>query len=83
MNEIFSPLRLNSKVVIKNRLAVAPMTTEQSNPDGTISVGESAWLERLAEDGYGLVISCAAAISKKSIGFHNQLSVGEDYMIDV
>ena len=82
MSKMFSPLKLNAKTVIKNRLAVAPMTTQQSNPDGTISIGEAAWLERLSEDGYGLIISCASAISKKSIAFHNQLSLAEDKMID-
>ena len=77
MSKIFSSIQLNSKIV-KNRLAVAPMTTQQSNSDGTISVKEAAWLERLAEDGYGLIISCASAISDTSIAFHNQLSVAND-----
>lgn len=57
------------------------MTTQQSNSDGTISIEEVAWLERLAEDGYGLIISCASAISNTSIAFHNQLSVANDNMI--
>ncbi|MBI3520197.1 MAG: NADH:flavin oxidoreductase [Bacteroidetes bacterium] len=80
MSKLFSPLPLNSKI-IRNRLAVAPMTTQQSSPDGTVSIEESAWLERLAEDGYGLIISCASAISSTSTAFHNQLSVGNDNMI--
>lgn len=78
---MFSPLRLNSKYVLKNRLAVAPMTTEQSNPDGTINEAEASWLEQLASDGYGLIISCAAAISRSSIAFNNQLSVENDNML--
>jgi len=81
INQLFLPFELKSNVVVKNRLAVATMTTQQSNSDGTISVKESAWLERLASDGYGLVISCAATISREAIGFYNQLSVGEDPMI--
>lgn len=78
MNQIFSPLRLNSAVELKNRLAVAPMTTTQSNPDGTISLQEAAWFKRLAEDDYGLIISCASAISQDSIAFENQLNFGSD-----
>jgi 2,4-dienoyl-CoA reductase-like NADH-dependent reductase (Old Yellow Enzyme family) len=78
---LVSPFRLNSKHALKNRLAVAPMTTTQSNPDGTVSEAESRWLERLASDGYGLVITCAAAISKKSIAFYNQLSLADDTML--
>jgi 2,4-dienoyl-CoA reductase-like NADH-dependent reductase (Old Yellow Enzyme family) len=81
MNKIFSPLRLNSKHELKNRLAVAPMTTTQSNPDGTISQEEAAWLERIAADGYGLIISCAASISHDSIAFENQLSFENDSML--
>jgi 2,4-dienoyl-CoA reductase-like NADH-dependent reductase (Old Yellow Enzyme family) len=80
MSKIFSSLQLNSKV-IKNRLAVAPMTTQQSNSDGTISIEETAWLERLAGDGFGLIISCASSISNTSIAFHNQLSTAKDNMI--
>ena len=81
MNQIFSPLRLSLKFELKNRLAVAPMTTTQSNEDGTISQEEAAWLERLAKDGYGLIISCAAAISMDSIAFPNQLSFESDKML--
>lgn len=82
MSTVFSSLRLNSKVVIKNRLAVAPMTTQQSNADGTLSTEDSAWFERLSEDGYGMVISCASAISNTSIAFYNQLNIGSDKTID-
>lgn len=81
MNQLFSPLKLNSKFEIKNRLAVAPMTTTQSNEDGIISSEEAAWLERLAKDDYGLIISCAAAISRDSIAFPNQLSFESDEML--
>lgn len=63
---------------VKNRLVVAPMTTSQSHADGSPSEDEARWLERLAEDGYGVVITCAAAVSKTSIAFRNQLSFGEE-----
>lgn len=82
MEKLFTPLELNQKITLKNRLAVAPMTTQQSNADGTISWQEIDWLERLSLDGYGLVISCAAAISKTSIAFHNQLNIGNEKGLD-
>ena len=81
MKTLFSPLRLNSKYQLKNRLALAPMTTSQSHPDGRVSLEEAAWLERTAADGYGMIISCAAAISKDSIAFENQLSFEDDQML--
>ena len=78
MSKLFSQIKLNASQTLSNALAVAPMTTSQSNPDGTISESEAAWLERLAADDYGMIISCASAISEQSIAFHNQLSVGDD-----
>ena len=74
--KLFSPLGLNLNIV--NRFAVAPMTTSQSNADGTVSDSDFKWLERLASDNYGLIITCAAAISKSSIAFQNQMNVGDD-----
>ena len=77
MTELFSPLTLG-RATLANRLAVAPMTTSQSHADGTVSDAEMAWLERVAEDGYGMVITCAAAISRTSIAFERQMSLGDD-----
>lgn len=75
------PLRLPNGVVVPNRLAVAPMTTSQSEPDGRISPAERAWLHRLAHDGYGMVLTCAAAVSHTGIAFPNQLSLGDDRFV--
>jgi 2,4-dienoyl-CoA reductase-like NADH-dependent reductase (Old Yellow Enzyme family) len=80
MSTLFTGLRLG-RSTIANRLAVAPMTTTQSHPDGSISEAESRWLERLAADGYGVVITCAAAVSRTSIAFPNQLSLGDDALL--
>lgn len=77
MSRLFSSLQVGGST-LGNRLVVAPMTTTQSHPDGTVSEAESAWLDRLASDGFGMVITCAAAISRTSIAFHNQLSFGDD-----
>jgi 2,4-dienoyl-CoA reductase-like NADH-dependent reductase (Old Yellow Enzyme family) len=78
---LFSQMKLNSKISLKNRMAVAPMTTQQSNHDGTISKSEADWLVRLSEDGYGMVISCAASISATATAFYNQLSIAEDMFV--
>jgi 2,4-dienoyl-CoA reductase-like NADH-dependent reductase (Old Yellow Enzyme family) len=81
MSKVFSTLELNSNKILKNRLAVAPMTTQQSNADGTISRTESDWLIRLSEDGYGMVITCAASVSDTATAFYNQLSLANDNFI--
>jgi 2,4-dienoyl-CoA reductase-like NADH-dependent reductase (Old Yellow Enzyme family) len=76
----FSPFTLAGHT-LNNRLVAAPMTTSQSHADGSPSEQEALWLERLADDDYGIVISCAAAVSRTSIAFRNQLSLGvEDYV---
>jgi 2,4-dienoyl-CoA reductase-like NADH-dependent reductase (Old Yellow Enzyme family) len=77
MSLLFSDFSLGA-ARLRNRLAVAPMTTSQSNPDGSPSEAEARWLERLVDDEYGIVVTCAAAISRTSIAFHNQLSFGDD-----
>lgn len=76
-----TPFVFPNGVRVANRLAVAPMTTAQSEPDGRLSAAEAAWLGQLGEDGYGLLLTCAAAISRDSIAFPNQLSFGDDRVI--
>ncbi len=80
MSPVFSPFELRGRA-LANRLVIAPMTTTQSHADGSVSEAEAAWLERLADDGYGMVITCAAAISRTSIAFPNQLSFGDDRFV--
>lgn len=80
MSKVFSSIQVNSKT-LQNRLALAPMTTQQSLSNGHLSPEETAWLQRTAADGYGMVISCAASISPTAIAFHNQLSLADDSMI--
>ena len=81
MKTPFRKLKINNKYELKNCLAVAPMTTSQSNADGSISQAESDWLIRLSEDNYGMVITCAASISETSTAFCNQMSLGQDKYI--
>lgn len=81
MNTVFTSKELKKGIILKNRLAVAPMTTQQSNADGSLSNAERDWLARLSADGYGMVISCAASISDTATAFYNQLSLAHDKFI--
>jgi 2,4-dienoyl-CoA reductase-like NADH-dependent reductase (Old Yellow Enzyme family) len=81
MRHVFSNIELVRGKISKNRLAVAPMTTQQSNDDGSLSKAEADWLMRLSEDGYGMVISCAASISDTATAFYRQLSLAHDKFI--
>jgi len=80
MTDLFSEIQLGA-TRLKHRLVVAPMTTSQSNPDGSPTEAEARWLERLVNDEYAMVVTCASAISKNSIAFHNQLSFGDDALL--
>lgn len=56
VNKIFNPITLKSGSILKNRIAMAPMTTWSSNDDYTISDEEVAYYERRVRD-VGLVIT--------------------------
>lgn len=74
------PFQLNKNILLKNRTVLAPMTTEQNTPDGTISESEISWLERMAACGVGMIITGGAAISN-DVAFKNQLSISNDITI--
>jgi len=78
MSLLDTPLRLRCGVTIANRLAVAPLTNKQSNPDGTLHDDELRWLERRAEGGWGLVSTCAAFVSQEGRAWVGQLGVASD-----
>ncbi|MGR6979945.1 NADH-dependent flavin oxidoreductase [Testudinibacter sp. P27/CKL/0425] len=68
---LFQPYTLNNHVEIKNRLVVAPMTHYASNPDGSTSEEELAFLQGRAQD-FGLFISAATLVSAEGKAFPGQ-----------
>lgn len=66
----------------KNRLVLAPMTNQQSNPDGTLSDDEYRWLIRRAEGGFAMVMTCAAHVSREGQAFPGQLGIFSDDHLD-
>jgi 2,4-dienoyl-CoA reductase-like NADH-dependent reductase (Old Yellow Enzyme family) len=59
---VWSPFRFNSGREMANRFAIAPLTTDASNEDGTASEYELAFVRRRAANGFGAVISSAAYV---------------------
>jgi 2,4-dienoyl-CoA reductase-like NADH-dependent reductase (Old Yellow Enzyme family) len=59
----------------KNRIALAPLTNQQSHADGTLSDDEYRWLTMRAHGGFGLVMTCAAHVSATGQGFPGQLGI--------
>lgn len=77
-------IRLNDPMVLPrgralpNRLVLAPMTNQQSNPDGTLSEDELAWLTARAHGGFGLIQTAAASISPAGQVWPGQLGIYSD-----
>ena len=69
--KLFEKYTLNNKVIVPNRLAVAPLTLFGSNPDGTINKEESEYLKQRATN-MGLYILGATAVSQDGIAFSCQ-----------
>ena len=68
---LFQPYTLNNGIEIKNRLVVAPMTHYASNPDGSVSEEELAFLQRRAQN-FGLFITAATLVSPEGKAFPGQ-----------
>lgn len=76
--DLFSPLRLRTGASASNRIALAPMTNEQSHDDGTLGDEELAWLCSRAEGGFGTIITCAAHVTRDGQGWPGELGVFDD-----
>lgn len=55
LKKLFTPIKINS-MELKNRIAMAPMATNYTNRDGTISEQYKAYIEARAKGGAGLII---------------------------
>jgi len=75
MSQIFSPLSFTRGPALPNRLALAPLTNQQSHRDGTLSDEEFSWLTARAYAGFGMTMTCAAHIHPAGQGFAGQLGV--------
>jgi 2,4-dienoyl-CoA reductase-like NADH-dependent reductase (Old Yellow Enzyme family) len=61
---VWSALRLNSGREMANRFAIAPLTTDASHDDGTVTEHELEFVRRRAACGFGAVISSAAYVEQ-------------------
>ncbi|ANI79168.1 NADH:flavin oxidoreductase [Sphingobium sp. EP60837] len=61
---------------------LAPMTNQQSHPDGRLSDEEYNWLTKRATGGFGLVMTCASHVQSVGQGFPGQLGIFGDEHIE-
>ncbi len=80
MKSYFEPLTIKGHT-IKNRLALAPMTTYSGNEDETPSQAEIDYIKIRSQD-LGLIISPAISINDQAQAFENQMSLKADAYVD-
>ncbi len=80
--KLADPIRFPRGPEWRNRIALAPLTNWQSHDDGTLGRDEYNFLMKRAEGGFGLVMTCAAAVQKSGISFPGQLAVYSDEHMD-
>jgi len=78
MSTLDQPFTLRSGVVLPNRIALAPMTNMQSQPDGLLGEAELAFLARRADGGFGLVQTCAAYVALDGKAWPGELGIDRD-----
>lgn len=77
--KLFTPYKFSrSGKISKNRITLAPLTNLQSNADGTLSQEEYRWLTRRAEEGFGMIFTCASHVSADGQGWAGELGIFGD-----
>ncbi len=82
MSSLFDSVEFSRGPAMKNRFMLAPLTNQQSHPDGTLSDDEFRWLTMRAEGGFGLTMTCASHVQAVGQGFAGQLGCFDDSHID-
>lgn len=78
VSDLFKPLSLLHGPGMKNRFMMAPLTSQQSDHDGTASKYDQDWIEQLAKSHYGLIQTGAATVEAGAIAFERQLGIHSD-----
>jgi 2,4-dienoyl-CoA reductase-like NADH-dependent reductase (Old Yellow Enzyme family) len=79
--DLLSPFAFRNGVRAKNRVALAPMTNQQSNADGSLHDDELRWLARRAEGGFGVVETCAAHVARDGHAWEGELGIFDDALL--
>ena len=78
---LFQPIHIGS-MVVKNRIAMAPMTTDYGNDDQTPSEKLVAYLEARAAGGVGLITMEVCTVDVEHRYLQRSLTLGDDKYID-
>lgn len=81
MKQIFKEFMFPHGKVMRNRIALAPMTTYSSNEDLTLSDEEEIYYNSRSKH-IGMVITAATAVSKNAQAFDRQISIRDERYLD-
>ncbi len=79
-SNIFEPFTLVPGLELRNRIAMAPMTTWAANDDGTVSDEEDAYYRRRVQHA-GLVVTGCTHVQENGIGFTGEFAAYDDRFI--
>ncbi len=79
-NSQFTPFTFKNGMSLRNRIAMAPMTTWSANSDGTISDEELAYYQARAK-GIGMIITGCTHVMENGIGFEREFAAHDDRFI--
>ena len=82
MTSLFETVSFSRGPSMKNRFMLAPLTNQQSHPNGTLSDDEYHWLTMRAKGGFGLTMTCASHVQAVGQGFTGQLGCFDDKHLD-
>src|SRR5687768_15063750 len=77
INPHFQPFTFNKGITVKNKVAMAPMTTWASNDDYTISDDEVSHYKARVK-GVGLVITGCTRVTPNGIGFTHEFAASDN-----
>ena len=78
VDNLFEPLSLLHGPAMRNRFMMAPLTSQQSEYDGTASEFDHLWIEQLAKSEYALIQTGAATVEAGGIAFERQMGIHSD-----
>ena len=78
VSDLFKPLTFLHGPAMRNRFMLAPLTSQQSDYDGTASEYDQFWMKQLSQGGYGLIQTSASTIEAGAIAFERQLGIHSD-----
>ncbi|MGE5185727.1 MAG: NADH:flavin oxidoreductase [Acidobacteriota bacterium] len=78
---LFDPLTFRNGVRARNRVWLAPMTNQQSEPDGALGEAELHWLALRARAGFGVIETCAAHVSRDGQAWPGELGIYDDHLL--